>query len=50
MLKILLVYNSSYTFILTDDIVPKDGAKLQPKNYYIDDKSKLLHILGFADL
>ena len=44
MLEILLVFDSPYTVILGGDIVPRDGAELQPGNYYVDGKSKLLHI------
>lgn len=43
MLEILLVFDSPYTLILGGDIVPRDGAELQPGNYYVDGKSKLLH-------
>lgn len=50
MLEILLVFDSPYTLVLGGDIVPRDGAELQPGNYYVDGKSKPLHIRSFADL
>lgn len=43
MLEILLVFHSPKSLTLAGaDIVPKDGAELQPGKYYVDGKSKTL--------
>ena len=49
MLEILLIFDSPYTLALAGgDIVPKTGAGLQSRNYYVDGKFKTLAYLYTA--